>query len=168
MKKIFSFLFLFAASVAFGVAQVSIVPTANFEYDINHRDYLNYKYSIGTLIKQGHSAVGVWDFAKTGGAAGSYNVGIALPAKSIIKQVIFDVVTAPVGVFSTIAFNAVNAGDLKAALGTASWTGIVAGVPVGTAATAVKCTAACTLQATIASSYTAGKIKVFVDYYVSE
>jgi hypothetical protein len=118
----------------------------------------------------------VYDFEELGGAVGDINLvddegnAAVLPDNAIIHQVIFDVVTAPEsGGSATIAFNANSAGDMKAATAIASWTGIVAGVPVGTAATCVKLTAERTLQATVATAaLTAGKINVFVEYFVSE
>jgi hypothetical protein len=117
-----------------------------------------------------------YDFAVQGGAIGSVNLvdvdgkDAVLPNKAIIKQVIFDVITAPTsGGSATIAFTANSAADMKAALAIASWTGIVAGIPVGTAATSIKLTAQRTLTATIATAaLTAGKINVFVEYYISD
>jgi hypothetical protein len=106
----------------------------------------------------------------SGGAAGDHKVGILLQNKSIVRKVWYDVVTAPVGVGSTIAFKMNNAGDLKTATATASWTSRVDGALDGAVANFLKCSTAagCNLVATVASAYSAGKIKVFVDYVVSE
>ena len=84
-------------------------------------------------------------------------------------QATFDVITTPTsGGSPTIAFGANTTTDLKAATAIATYTGILAGVPVGTAATAVKTTAERTLTATIATAtVTAGKIHFWVQYYVS-
>lgn len=123
----------------------------------------------GHLYRSHTTAFGYWDFATQGGAIGTSDVGIHFPANTIIRNVLFDVVTTvTTSASGTLAFTAVSSGDLKAALAAASWTGRVAGIPVGTAATAVKCTSACNLLAAIATgALTAGSVRIFVDYVVS-
>lgn len=117
-----------------------------------------------------------YNFATQGGAVGSVNLKSAvdskdcvLPAGAIIKQVLIDVITAgTTSASGTMALTAQSAGDLKAALAAASYTGLVAGIPVGTAATMIKLTAARTLIGTIATgALTAGKWYVIVEYYIS-
>lgn len=116
-----------------------------------------------------------WDFAVDGGAVGSIllkddqgNAAI-LPNKAIITQVYTDTVTAvTTGAAGTLALTANASGDLKAALAAASWTGVQAGVPVGTAATMVKLTAQRQITAEIATgALTAGKVNFFIDYVLS-
>lgn len=166
---LFSALLLFAASVSFGAAQQSIVPTANMAYEMNRATPQAFKYSAGSVLKEAHNtAVGVWDYSLTGGVAGAYSTGITLPNKAIIRKVFFDVVTTPVGVGGTIAFHAVNANDLKTATGTSSWSNRVDGALDGAVANFIKLSEAKTVYATLVSTYSAGKIKVFVDYTVSE
>jgi hypothetical protein len=94
-----------------------------------------------------------------------------LPNKAIIHDVLFDAYTAVTsGGSATVAFTTgQNSGDLKAATAKASWTGLVAGVPVGTAATSVKLTAERTISAVVATAaLTAGKINVFIEYFLSD
>lgn len=127
------------------------------------------------MIREIRSLMATYDFSVLGGAVGSVNLKDAngmdakLPENAIILDSLIDVITAPTsGGSATIAFTAQSAGDLKAATAIASYTGLVAGVPVGTAATSIKMTADRTLTATIATAaLTAGKINVYVEYVYS-
>ncbi len=124
------------------------------------------KHRIGTRLVEAHTtASGRYDFAVQGGATGVYDSGIHLPKGAVIREVFFDVITAATTSNSgTISLDANTTGDLKAALAAASWSGIVAGIPVYTAASMVKLTAARTITFTIANALTAGKINVYIDY----
>lgn len=175
MRHILALLILVAASVSQGTtftvgAQKSIVPTAIGAFEMTRSPQGSaYKNQLGYVLREAHGvAVGVWDYARTGGAAGDHAVGIDLPAKAIVKKVFFDVVTTPVGVSSTIAFKVSGAGDLKTATATGTWTGMVDGALDGAVANFIKLSTAKSVYATIASAYSAGKIKVFVSYSVSE
>jgi hypothetical protein len=116
-----------------------------------------------------------YDFAIQGGEIGSVNLlglngkAAVLPQNAIIVDSLIDVLTpCTTSASGTIALTAQSAGDLKAALAAASYTGLVAGIPVGTAATAIKMTADRTLQATIATgAITAGKFNLIVEYIYS-
>lgn len=118
-----------------------------------------------------------YDFAKKGGVK---NVAISLmdvdgkdavlPKGAIIKRVLVHVIT---GVTSsgaaTVAFGAAAADDLLGATAKASLGADVMadGVPDGTAAKVIALTAAKTLTATIGTAnLTAGKIELFVEYYI--
>jgi hypothetical protein len=173
MKKFFAlFTALFVGSAAFATAPSSQVPTTSQVYQWNRfMGPVAFSTELGTKLQQMHrTAVGTLDFSLVGGAVGDLAVGITLPIKAIVRRVFFDVVTPPTsGGSATIAFKVQSAGDLKAALAIASWTGIVAGIPDGTTATMIKATAERQVYATVATAaLTAGKIKVFVDYVVSE
>lgn len=111
-----------------------------------------------------------YDFLWHGGAIGAISLPLKLPNKAIITDGYADVLVAPTsGGAATVALGLNTATDLKAATAIASWTGIVALVPVGTAATAVKLTAERTLTLTVATAaLTAGKINFFLDYRLSE
>lgn len=117
----------------------------------------------------------VYDFTVQGGAIGAINLldengnAAILPAGAIITNTTFDVITAlTTSASGTMAVNSEAAGDLKAALAAASWTGKLAGVPVGTAATWVKLTANRQIVATIATgAITAGKWYAFVEFVLS-
>lgn len=124
-------------------------------------------HRLGYRMLEAHTtASGRYDFSLQGGAIGSYDSGIHLPKGALIREVVFDVVTAgTTSASGTLSFDANSTGDLKAALAAASWTGIVAGIPVYTAASMVKLTAARTLTFSIATgALTAGKVNVYVDY----
>lgn len=87
----------------------------------------------------------VLDFGVVGGLIGTLalqddqGVTAQLPVGSFIMSVIFDFITAVTSAGSaTVAFGCTSTTDLLAATAKASLTGIVAGIPVMTAATAVK------------------------------
>ncbi len=109
-----------------------------------------------------------YDFAFHGGAIGAILLPLALPANAIIFDGVIDVVTAPTsGGSATIALGFNTATDMKAATAIASYTGLVALVPVGTAATAVKLTADRQLTLTVATAaLTAGKVNFFFKYFI--
>lgn len=124
--------------------------------------------------------VGKYSFAKQGGAVGAINLltdlnqpgSLAkLPSGAIIKSVIVDILTAmsSTGGGATVALSAQSAGDLLAAVDGDTLSGLVAGIPVGSAATSIKLTAERTLQATVAvEALLTGKFNVIVEYYISE
>lgn len=122
----------------------------------------------------------VWDFAVQGGAVGSLSLlddlgnPAILPDKAIICQVYIDIITAmtSTGGTGTIALTANSSGDLLAAVDAdtlpLSASHPQAGVPVGTAATMVKLTAARTIVMEIATNaLLTGKIRVFIDFVLS-
>lgn len=117
----------------------------------------------------------VYDFAVQGGATGAIplldtdgNAAI-LPAGAIVTNCTFDVITALTTAASgTMAVNVEAAGDMKAALAAASWTGKLAGIPIGTAATWVKTTVPRQVTATIATgAITAGKWYGVIEFVLS-
>ena len=120
-------------------------------------------------------AIGCYDFAVQGGAIGTVDLigldgkPVVIPQGAIIIDSLIDVITqGATSTSATIALTAQTAGDLKAALAAASYTGLVAGIPVGTAATSIKMTADRTLKATIATgTVTAGKFNVIIEYIYS-
>lgn len=132
---------------------------------------------LAQLVSQKRGCVkAVWDFAVHGGAQGTVNLvddngdTVELPDNAIITQVYLDVLEAPAsaGGDGTIAFGANTTTDLKGATDGDTLTGIVAGTPVGTAATMVKLTAARKLTATIGTeALTKGKIAAFVEFVLS-
>lgn len=149
----------------------------------NTKNLLQKMNSTAQLVRLGsilQGQVGVirctYDFAIQGGAIGTVNLRdpdnalATLPDKAIITQVFIDEVTnVTSGGSATIALGANTTTDLLGATAIASFTGVIAGVPTGTAATMVKLTAARTLTATIGTAaITAGKLNVFVQYVVSE
>lgn len=138
------------------------------------------KVRLGDVIDcQRGSVKARYDFAVLGGAVGTVNLrdpddalqSVKLPNKAIITHVLIDIITGmtSAGGTGTIALSANSAGDLKAAVDADTLSGIVAGIPVGTAASSIKLTAERTLTASIATeALTAGKFLVHVEYVVSE
>jgi hypothetical protein len=136
------------------------------------------KNKLGTELDNCKNNVkGVYNFAVVGGAVADIalkdieGATLKLPAGAIITNVIVHVVTACTsGGSATVAIKANSAADLCGATAVASLTGnaLIAGVPVGTAATAVRLTAERTIYATIGTAaLTAGKLHVFIDYMLS-
>lgn len=107
---------------------------------------------------------GVYDFAVLGGVQSVLNLkdeqGITcvIPNASLVTSVIFDFITAVTSAgAATMSFGLNSAVDLLAATAKASLTGLLAGIPVGTAATAVKVASGTTLVQR-ANFATAGKL----------
>lgn len=149
-----------------------------YEHEFNFKNSaLGIKHLQGTKIaKQLKQAmIATYDFSVLGGAIAALNLknpagtDAYLPKGAVITSCIIDVITAPTsGGSATIALSIQSAGDLKAATAIASYTGLVAGVPVGSAATSIKLTADAIVVATVATAaLTAGKINVLIEYYVS-
>lgn len=176
MRKIFAAL---AALLLPQIVYALPVPHGEVEFQLNRGAGSMSRTQLGTRLMRESKRVmrARYDFTVGGGSSladitlKDVNGGNAvLPDGAIITNVIFDVLTQPTSDGSaTVAFKAASAGDLKAATAVASWTGLVAGVPVGTAATAIKLTAAQTLKATVAvADLTAGKIDVIIEYHLVE
>lgn len=139
---------------------------------------------LGSVVTYKHSQVvkAQYDFSKQGGAIGAIKLldvdgkPAVIPGKAVIKNVLIDVITAPTsGGLATIAIGSGQAAnDLKAATAIASYSGIVAGIPVDTAASAIKITSAITgagvnPSITVATAaLTAGKFNVLIEYLVSD
>ena len=144
---------------------------------LNKMNSTAYKVKMGNqLDSQKGSVKAIYDFAVSGGAVSTISlldddgVAVVLPDNAIITSVYVDIITAMVstGGTGTIALNSEGAGDLLAAVDADTLSGIAAGIPVGTAATAVKLTAERTLSVAIATAaLTAGKFVAIVDYSVS-
>lgn len=118
-----------------------------------------------------------YSFASDGGAVGSINLKdefgqeIDIPSGAIVKQVIIDRVTAPAsaGGAGTVALTLNAAGDLLAAVDADTLSALHAGIPVGTAATAVKATAKRKLVLSIAvEALTAGVLDIYCEVYFQD
>lgn len=118
-------------------------------------------------------AKATYDFAVDGGAISTITFvsNATIPINAIIIGGIIDVLTpATTGTSGTMAIGT-SAGSstssIKGALAAASYTGLVATVPVFSAATAVKMTAAGSITGTIATgTFTAGKFNIILAYLV--
>ncbi len=137
------------------------------------------KYQLGSLAIKSEVRMlkATYDFAVNGGATGAVTLkGIdgqdaVLPNKAIVVDCLIDVITP--GTTSASGTMSLSTGqvaaDLKAALAAASYTGLVACIPVGTAASSIKMTADRTVVGLIATgALTAGKWNVLLYYIISE
>jgi hypothetical protein len=141
---------------------------------------LGNKSPLENIAKELHKTTNVvkakYSFAVQGGAIGDVTLvdddgnAVVIPDNALIMQVIVDVLTAPTsGGSATVALKAQSAADLLGATAIASITGVVAGVPVDSAATSIKLTADRTVKATIATAaLTAGVFNVFIRYVLSD
>jgi hypothetical protein len=177
--------FIFALAMVLGLTANAFAASNGLPQPSAVRDLGNYPsisslrtMQLGTQLvdKKIQVMKATYKVSVQGGAIGTVNLkdtdgkDAVLPNKAVIKQVIFDVKTAcTTGASGTLSFGANTTTDLKAATAAASWTGLVAGVPVGTAATAVKTTAQRTLTASIATGIIAAcDINAFIEYYISD
>lgn len=145
------------------------------------KDAMAQKHQIGTRLARQTKLVfiGQYDFSKSGGAVGAItllNPITGMPAKlpkgAIITSCYIHTFTnASTAGSPTIAVGTGQAAnDLKAATASSSFatSALLAGVPVGSAATAVVLTADSTMSITIATAaLTAGKFNVVCEYMLS-
>ena|SRR3990167_4426246 len=177
MKKL---LLLLITAQAFGGI------SADKKYKLNH--YLGQvaeEVALGTLVAEGgtndlaidghqsqHLVVGTYDFAVNAGASTSlqtHHLGVSIPDNAVITRAFLDVVTAPVGQGANIRIGTENNNDILASTAITSITGQVNGTPDNTAANMKKMTAVRGLVLGILNTtLTAGKIKVYVEYVMSE
>lgn len=181
MRFLFSVLastFVFACShPSFAIGAVG-VATQDFELNRASQNMMA-KHKLGDLVswRVVKVARARYNFSTQGGAISTiplldeYGVQVVLPAKALVVGCYIDVQTAgTTSASGTIALSTGQAAaDLKVATAAASYTGIVACIPVGTAATAIKLTADSKMTATIATgAITAGKFDVLVEYIISD
>lgn len=138
-------------------------------FDKHHAGELGQK-----IAQQVHCVKAKYSFATNGGATGTmflqdeFGQEILIPSGAIVKQVIIDRATAPAsaGGAGTVALGINTTTDLLAAVDADTLSAIHAGIPVGTAATAVKATADRKLQLTIGvEALTAGVLNIYVEFY---
>lgn len=119
----------------------------------------------------------VYDFTKLGGSSGASAIlrdasggQAVLPAKAVVKDCLIDVLTPLTPAPAEMSLGLTTVNDLKAALAVGSYTGRVACIPTGSAATMIK--VGSTRSSVIASftvgAVTAGKFNVFIEYYLSD
>lgn len=175
MKFLFVFfVILFTCFLSFGQTLNEI---KDIEFGLNQGSpNMLQKYQLGTRVIKNDVLIAraKYDFAVQGGAQTTFNlVGedgkpVVIPNGAVIVDCLIDVITTgAAGGTGTMSLTAQSAGDLKATFAAASYTGRVACVPVGTAATAIKLTANRTLTGTIATTnWTQGKFWIYVYYIV--
>ncbi len=183
MRKQFEFFYLTAIALILCATKVWALSASDLgsaEHKLNQASpNALAETQLGTLLfrEQVHTLKATYDFAKQGGVQGAIQLlgpdgkPAKLPKGAIVRDCLIDVLTAPTsGGGATIALGTgQTATDLKAATAIASYTGLVACVPVGSAATAVKLTADRTPIATVATAdLTNGKINVLIHYELSD
>lgn len=160
------------------ITGVDGVPNVETRTVLNRMNSHAQKVQLGDKI---HSMkvcmVGKYDFAVQGGAVSTINLldskGAALkvPANFVVTNVIIDRVTSPGAITSgTISLGLNSTADVLAAVNMTAFdaTSLLAGIPVGTAATAIKIASEATLTATIATTaLVAGKFYVSVEGFLS-
>ncbi len=123
-----------------------------------------------------HIAKFSYDFGTQAGAQGDITmVGDPLPDNAIIWNGVMDVLLAPTGAGGTTLAVSIQAGNdlvTAAAVAGAPWSTadtMIAIVPVGVVATAIKLTASRAPYVTIGThDLTAGRIIVILEYYLSD
>jgi len=177
--KIFLLAVLLLAPIT-AKAATPTIPTAAFETALNkYPSPANFlKYSLGSVLRQAHNVlICTYSFATQGGAISTINLkqldavsNCSLPDNAILWDGVMDWVTPGTsGGSATVSLGANTTTDVVGATAVASLTGLVAITPVGTAASAVKLTAARNITASIATAtLTAGKLRLFLHYSLSE
>lgn len=197
-----TFLTLTLATLVAGASAFATSGTSSFPLPAAQKGRLNRQtlqgVALGTELfdKKVQVLKAQYSFAVLGGASTSTTNTLKLkdvdgkdailPTNAVIRQVLIDVITAPVASTQTSGapnhfngnFNAPifalginNSADLKAAgsASTAYTAGLIAGTPVGTASTAVKVTGNSVVTLTLTGgSVTAGKFNAFIEYYLSD
>ena len=151
----------------FQVGGVAVTATAA---ELNKVDQsLADVYADGFL--QPRVAQATWDFAVDGGAISAIDLGVTIPANSLIVGSVIDVQTTCTSATDagTGAISVAGANDIVAAVAIGTGTpwdqGRQVGIPKWTAATMVKTTSAAAITFTIAvEAFTAGKFVVHLFY----
>lgn len=175
--KIFSIGFLLAFFSATTALAASYADEKGAEFQLNSASpNAMQKTRLGSrvVMAQSRTAILRWDFARQGGAAGAIplvsELGQAwtLPKGAVITGCVIDVTTTPIGSGTIAIGTGQTTTDLKGATAIASYTGLVACVPVGSAATDIKLTADRAPILTLSNTLTAGKFNVLVQYTISD
>lgn len=121
-------------------------------------------------------ATATYDFAEHGGAVSAIGLGVTIPDNAVVLDGMIDVITTCTTAAAdagTMAIHIEGANDIVSAIAVSDvsnpWdAGLKAIIPLGTAATAIKTTAAREITATIATqAFTAGKFVVILRYVLS-
>jgi hypothetical protein len=180
MKNLFVALLLTALTSTFALAETQVASqAAQFRLNKASPNAMQLsKLGDKVVAETVHTLRASYSFAVQGGRTSSsinlidVSTGIAavLPKGAIITHCAIDVVTTPTsGGASNIAIGSGQAAnDLKAALAVASYTGLVACVPVGTVGTSIKLTADRTMTMRVdTNTLIGGKFYVIVQYVIS-
>lgn len=152
------------------------------EFSFNHGSgFQNHLLGTKVIRDQARFMKVQYDFAQQGGAVGTVNLLVpktpggpgalkgTLPKNALIIGCYIDVLTPATGAGSIALGTGQTTVDLKAATAAASYTGIVACIPTGSAASSIKLTADRIPTATISvGTITAGKFNVLIEYVLSD
>lgn len=152
---------------------------ANKRYALDRMNSTAIANTLGSeLHKTKNSVRGVYDFSVSGGAVSQINIldtdgnPVVIPSGAIVTNVIAHAVAAvTTSASGTLGLTMNSASDVcgDTAAGTLTLNALVAGVPVGTAATAVRATADRTVKAEIKTgALTAGKVAFYIEYMLGE
>lgn len=126
-------------------------------------------YPVGSAGAAGSAKTvsALYDFSINGGAIGTIGLGVSLPAKAIVLEVIQDTLVAPVGVGATAILRIGATGTLSDANIVGDSLGAAAVSPVSTLPH--KSSAGGELGVVVtAAALTAGKVRWFIRYVISE
>lgn len=148
-----------AAAVADSItdAITDVAPSQNAVYD-------------ALAVRKLYAVVADFD-CSSGCAIGTKASGITIPDNAIVKQAYYEIISAfaSAGGSGTIALNSEGVGDILAPVDADTLSGINDGIPTGTATNMIKLSAARELIMTIATdAMTSGRLKLFVEYVISE
>ncbi len=180
MNKLGILFVLLVSAKAFAAA--GLPQPADVKAKLNQGGIENYRSAqLGTQMvdKKVQLMKASYSFARDGGAQSTLialkdvdGKDAVIPAGAVISNVLIDTITTPTGPTGTqISLQMVGNDDLAASTLVTSFTGVRAGTPIGTAATSFKLAgaAASTVYLDVgASTLTAGKFNVFIEYFLSD
>lgn len=182
MRTLFSIatllIMVFSCAPAFSITQ-SGAQNAQFDLNLASPNMMA-KHKLGdkVTIEKKWVLKGTYNVVTQGGLVGvTYNLtdpnnnSLRLPKGAVVHNCVLDFITQPTSAGSaTFSISTgQSAADLKSALAKASATGLVACVPVGTAATSIKMTADRTPTIIVnTATATTGKVNVLIEYYLSD
>ena len=178
MKKLISILALFLPLLAQAESKVP----ADVRFLLNQGYGAETQLGTQTIDKKVQVLKAVYDYSVLSGSANAVlslkdtdGKDAVIPANALITDCVIDVVTAPQSLSSSLTISlgtgvAATNVDLKAATVIGSYTGQVACIPVGSAATMIKVASASTPKLSVGSQgdLTAGKINVLLQWILSE
>lgn len=180
MKKFLLSLTLLFVTIAANAAIVGapFIPEEDTRFDaIEQGNTIKQTYPAGSAdghyVKQYVKAT--YDFAKKGGAIGSIDLGVSIPANAVeTRSWVYDITQPTTSAAGTLAFYCASSAspDLKQPTAAASYpaAGAVAeGTQTGTAANFSVVSSKCNINAKIGTgALTAGKVVLFVEYAVHQ
>ena len=184
MKKLFLILTLLLGNTALADTQASLLGD---KFKLNQAQpgaMQDAKLGDKVVDKKVHVMRAVYDHSVLGGAISTVYLrdvsepsqAAVLPKGAIVRDCIIDTITVPVSGGGSLKLGFTNATSattsieaLKASAAYGAYTGLVACIPVGSAATAVKLAANSSVaSAIVGAALTAGKYYVVISYELSD